>query len=147
MPRRPRNALPSYGVYHVTTRGVDRRAIVLDDVDRRRWMTLRADAADPFELITYAFCLMSNHYHLVVEATLRQVSLAAHRLNGLYAQTFNRRHDRTGHLYEQRPAVRTIGDDAYLRDPCDAVRAPPVRAALCGTAAEWRWPRSDFDGS
>jgi len=131
----------------VTTRGVDRRPIVLDDFDRRRWMSFRADAATRFELITYACCRMGNHSHLVVESALAHVSLAVHRVNGLYAQTFNRRHARTGHLYEQRPAFRTVGDDDYLEGACEYVRANPVRAGLCRDPAEWRWAGSDFDGA
>ena len=110
-------------------------------------MTLRAEAASRFDLITYAFCLMGNHYHLVVESALSHVSLAVHRLNGLYAQAFNRRHTRTGHLYEQRPAVRAVDDDAYLERACEYVRANPVRAGLCLDPADWRWSGSDFDGA
>lgn len=144
MPRRPRSSLPSYGVFHVSIRGVDQRAIVLDDFDRLRWTSLRDDAAARFELITYVYCLMTNHYHWVVEASLKQVSLAAHRLNGIYAQGFNRRHARTGHLYSQRPDVRTVEDDDYFDDACDYVLANPVRAGLCPRPADWRWSGSDF---
>src|SRR4051794_24759783 len=139
MARRPRSSLPQHGVYHLTTRGVDRCAIVRDDLDRERWMLLRADAAARFELVTHAFCLMTNHYHAILEGSLRRVSLFAHRLNGLYAQPFNRRHARTGHLYEERPGIRLIADDDHLERACDYVRANPVRAGLCVTAADWPW--------
>jgi REP element-mobilizing transposase RayT len=144
MPRRPRSSLPSYGVFHLSTRGVDRCSIVLDDFDRRRWVWLRQDAARRFELITYAYCLMTNHYHWVVEASLEQVSRAAHRLNGIYAQGFNLRYARTGHLFGQRPDLRRIEDDEYLEDACDYVRANPVRAGLCARPADWPWSGSDF---
>lgn len=144
MPRRPRSALPSYGVFHLSTRGVDRRAIVADDFDRRRWLALRADAAARFELITYAYSLMTNHYHWIAEASLDQISRAAHRLNGIYAQGFNRRYGRTGHLYGQRPDVRTIEADDYLEDACDYVCANPVRTGLCDRPGDWPWSGSDF---
>jgi putative transposase len=144
MPRRPRSSLPSYGVFHVSIRGVDRRPIVVDEFDRRRWVSLREEAAVRFELITYVYCLMTNHYHWIVEASLKQVSLAAHRLNGIYAQGFNRRHGRTGHLYEQRPDLRRVEADDYLEDACDYVRANPVRAGLCVRPGDWPWSGSDF---
>lgn len=144
MPRRPRSALPAYGVFHLSIRGVDRCPIVADDFDRRRWMSLREEAAARFELITYVYCLMTNHYHWIVEASLQQVSLAAHRLDGLYAQGFNRRHARTGHLFAQWPDIRTIEDGDYFEDACDYVRANPVRSGLCTRSADWRWSGSDF---
>jgi REP element-mobilizing transposase RayT len=117
---------------------------VLDDEDREAWMLLRAEAAARFELVTYAYCLMTNHYHVVVEAGLRRISLFAHRLNGLYAQGFNTRRSRTGHLFGQRPDIRVVADDEYLSDACAYVRANPVRAGLFGTPADWRWAGSDF---
>jgi putative transposase len=140
MPRRSRSSsLPDYGVFHVSTRGVDRAPIVLDDFDRTRWLGLRRDAEERFELITYVFCLMTNHYHLIVEAGIRQVSLALHRLNGIYAQGFNLRHGRSGHLYQSRPDIRSIADDDYFEGACDYVRPTPVRAGLCARPGDWPW--------
>jgi putative transposase len=143
MTRLPRSALPAYGVFHVTVRGVDRGPIVLDDRDRERWLALRRDSAARFGLVTHAYCLMTNHYHLVVESAMHQISLALHRLNGGYAVGFNRRHLRSGHLYGQRPQLRTIESDEYLHAACAYVRANPVRAGLCSRPGDWRWAGSD----
>jgi REP element-mobilizing transposase RayT len=126
-------------VYHLTTRGVDRLPIVLDDEDREYWMALRAEAAARFEIVTYAFCLMGNHWHAIVGGSLRRVSRFAHRLNGLYAQGFNTRRARSGHLFGQRPDIRVIADDEYLDAACAYVRANPVRAGLCASPRDWPW--------
>ncbi len=144
MTRRPRLWLPSYGTYHMTTRGVDRMPIVEDDFDRRRWVSLRRDAFGRFEIATYAWCLMTNHYHAIVEGSLTDISRALQRLNGVYAQRFNARHVRTGHLYEQRPDIRLVADDEHFENGCDYVRANPVRAGLCMRAGDWPWAGSDF---
>jgi REP element-mobilizing transposase RayT len=142
--RRPRLWLPQHGVYHVTLRGVDRRDIVRDDFDRRRWVRLRRQSFARFDIGTHVWCLMTNHYHLLVEGKLTDISRALHRLNGMYAQRFNTRHDRSGSLYEQRPRIGPIGEDEHLEAAQAYVRANPVRAGLCTTPADWEWSGGDF---
>jgi len=94
--------LPPDAIYHVTTRGVARMPIVADDADRERWSSLLRRCTARFRWKVHAHCLMTNHFHLVVEATLDDLSLGMHRLNGVYAQRFNERHDRVGHLFQER---------------------------------------------
>ena len=139
MPRRPRSNLPAYGVFHVTARGVARAPIALDDADRLAWMRLRAEVDDRFGWITYAFCLMGNHYHLVVEAALDRLSRGLHRLNGVYAQRFNARHDRVGHVFQARFDARSIESDDYAEAACAYVLANPVRAGCCRRPGDWPW--------
>jgi putative transposase len=100
--RRPRNELPEHGVFHVTTRGVARTAIFRDDDERRLFLRLLADVVRRNEWRCHAFCLMTNHYHLVVEAFVWRLAVGMQRLNGVYAQAFNRRHTRSGHLFGDR---------------------------------------------
>src|SRR5947209_14459142 len=101
MPRRPRRELPS-GYLHITSRGVAGGLIFLDDADRHRFVLLMTAVAELWGWRVIAWCLMGTHYHLVVEARREQMSYAVHRLNGLYAQGFNHRHERRGHLFENR---------------------------------------------
>jgi REP element-mobilizing transposase RayT len=122
-------------------------SIVRDDFDRRRWVSLRRDSFGRVDVGTYAWCLMGNHFHMIVEGALADISKALHRLNGVYAQRFNSRHIRTGHLYEQRPGIRVIGDDEYLENGCDYLRANPVRAGLCEKPDDWPWAGGDFYAS
>ena len=87
----------------------------------------------------HAYCLMNNHYHLLVECELAALSMGEHRLNGIYAQRFNRRHDRVGHLFQERFHAQVIRDDEHFANACEYVWNNPVRAGLCVEAREWPW--------
>jgi len=126
-------------VYHVTARGVARTAIALDDEDRRRFLVLLARETRRQQWRTYAFCLMPNHYHVVLEATREQLSRGLHRLNGELALSFNERHGRWGHLFGDRFAAWMIRDEDHLREAVAYVLHNPVRAGLCELASDWRW--------
>jgi REP element-mobilizing transposase RayT len=82
---------------------------------------------------------MPNHYHLIVEATRGDLSLGMHRLNGRYAQRFNQRHDRVGHLFQNRFASYVIENDEHYERAMAYVRANPVEAGLCHRIADWPW--------
>ena len=86
-----------------------------------------------------AYCLMPNHLHLVVDATIDQLGLAMHRINGLYAQRFNRVHGYRGHLFQGRYHANPIQDDAHLPGSIRYVVLNPVRAGLCREPKHWRW--------
>jgi REP element-mobilizing transposase RayT len=118
---------------------VDRLAISRDDFDRAAWAALLERTVRRFELTLHAYCLMPNHFHLVVESELNDLSRGMHHLNGIYAQRFNRRHERSGHLFQERFGVRPIGDEAYLYGACAYVLDNPVRAGLCESADDWPW--------
>ena len=138
MPRRPRNVLGD-GTYHVTARGVGRTEIFLDDHDYRLFIRLFADVANRYAWHCHAFCLMPNHYHLVVAAQLEQLSGGLQRLNGIYAQGFNRRYERWGHLFGDRFESRLIETERHLRAACRYVIDNPVRARLCRERRDWPW--------
>ena len=137
--RRPRHYLPPEGIYHVTTRGVARTAIFLNDDEHRFFLRLFADIVWRHDWRVHAFCLMPNHYHLVVETQLRRLSAGIHRLNGLYAQGFNRRHKRWGHLFGERFAAWVVEGDEHYVNTCEYVLQNPVRAGLVRQAADWPW--------
>lgn len=147
MPRVPRSALPEAGYFHVTARGAGRIAIVRDDDDRRRFLQLLASAGKRVGWQVYAYCLMDTHYHVVVEAERDALSRALHRVNGVYAQGFNRRHGRWGHLFGERFAAWVVLDEGHLIAACRYVLRNPVRAGLCERAAEWPWSGSSFRGA
>lgn len=143
MARLPRYVFPD-GTYHVGTRGVDGTSIFRDDDDRRLFLRLFADVVTRNEWIVHTFCLMTNHYHLVIEAFRDDMSDGFHRLNGVYAQTFNRRYVRKGHLFGDRFWCNLIEDDEELTTVCRYVLANPVRAGLCPDPAAWRWSGSRY---
>jgi putative transposase len=102
-------------------------------------MRLLRDVVRSHRWNCYAFCLMGTHYHLVVAAERPALSAGLQRLNGVYAQLFNGRHDRTGHLFGDRFHAWVIADERHLRATCAYVLENPVRAGLCATASEWPW--------
>lgn len=139
MPRLARYLLPERGIYHVTTRGVARQAISRDDADRRLFLALLAKATRRTDWVCHAFCLMPNHHHLIVETHQDLLSVGLRLLNGLYAQAFNERHERSGHLFGDRYAAFVIRDDDHLRAATAYVLQNPVRARLCRHADDWPW--------
>ena len=116
-----------------------KQPIFLDDADYERFLQTLADVVERFGWICHAYCLMPNHYHLLVETPRPTLSDGMERLNGLYAQYFNRRHGVEGHVFERRfRSVRVIGE-GHLLELSRYIVLNPVRAGLCGTPAGWRW--------
>jgi putative transposase len=107
VPRQPRSQLPN-GIYHVASRGINHGAIFLDDVDRKGFLSLLGKVVLENERQCHAYCLMTNHYHLIVETTRESLSRGMRSLNGGYARRFNERHDRDGHLFRNRYSVYVI---------------------------------------
>jgi putative transposase len=138
MPRPPR-VLIAGGIYHVTSRGNRRQAIFQDDYDRRRFLALRDRIVRRYGWRQHAFCLMTNHFHLLVETPQPNLSRAMQRLNSEYAGYFNDRFGLVGHLFQQRFASRVIETDEYFAEAMRYIAFNPVRAGLCSHPSEWPW--------
>jgi putative transposase len=134
-----RLALPSPATYHVTSRGVAQCDIYLDTEDRRQFVRLLQRVARRWNWRCPAYTLMTNHYHVLVDARIDDVSLGMRTLNGAYARQFNERHARVGHLYQGRFEIRVLRDDEHLENASEYIWNNCVRAGLCETAAEWPW--------
>jgi REP-associated tyrosine transposase len=143
MARRKRSLLPD-GTYHLGTRGVDRCTVYVDDDDRRAFLSLLAWVVDDYHWHVHSLCLMKNHYHLVVETEQWLLSLGMQRLNGRYAEHFNRRFKRTGHLWGDRFWTRYVEDEEHLVGVCEYVVNNPVRAGLVPHARDWPWSASRY---
>jgi len=136
--RPPRLQFPD-AIYHVSARGNERAAIYRADGDRRHFLELLADAVKHEHWRVLAYCLMTNHYHLLVQTPVPNLARGMRQLNGVYAQSFNRRHARVGHLFQGRYGARIVQDDEHLLLAVRYVVRNPVRARLCGDPGEWRW--------
>lgn len=143
MARLPRYVFPD-GIYHVVTRGVATTPVYRDDDDRRFFLGLLGAIASRNDWVVHAFCLMTTHYHLVVEALRDQLSNGMHRLNGAYAEQFNQRYNRRGHLWGDRFWSGLIESDEELEATWRYVLENPVRAGLCEDAAAWPWSGSRY---
>src|SRR3954454_6778519 len=147
MARRARcDSLPPAGVYHVTARGVARQAISVDDHDRVRFVVLLNGARRQKGWQLLAYCLMPNHFHLVVACALERLSDGMHFLNFRYAQRFNERHDRIRHLFQDRFGARAVEGDEHFENVCEYVLNNPVRAGLCAELGDWRWSGGELLG-
>ena len=150
MARRPRRELVD-GVFHTTARGTNRTRIVEDTIDCDVFTSLLRRVARRWKWRLYAFCLMPNHYHVVVAAKLEHLSRGMHALNGPHATRFNRRHGRSGHLFQERYDARLIDGDEYVEAACRYVLHNPVRAGVVDHALDWPWSggeaRHALDGS
>jgi REP element-mobilizing transposase RayT len=127
--------LPPTGVYHVTARGVARQTIYADDEDRSYFVSLLRRARRRWGWHLYAYCLMSNHFHVVVATELDRLSRGMHLLNFRYAQSFNARHDRVGHLFQNRFDARSIEADEHFVASCAYVLENAERAGM----PDWPW--------
>jgi putative transposase len=143
MPRLPRSLLPD-GLFHVAARGVAKMAIYRDDRDRRDFLGLLAYTVGTFERECIAFCLMTTHYHLVLAATRENLSDGMQVLNRDYAQSFNGKYARWGHVFGDRFWSRALTEEE-LETTCLYVLMNPVRAGLCKTMAGWRWSACRFE--
>lgn len=126
-------------LYHVTSRGNGRRAIFLDDDDRTRFLQILARVRERFSWVCHAYCLLGNHYHLVVETPRANLARGMQQLGSAYAQTFNHRHGRTGHVLQGRYRAILVEKEQHLLEVARYVVLNPVRARLCRDAAEWNW--------
>jgi putative transposase len=144
VPRRPRSSLPDDAIYQVTVRGVNRSNIVFDEVDRNALQELVVRTEQRFGWCYDVYCLMTTHLHLVLPAKLASLSAGMHWLNGIWAQRMNRRHNRTGHLFENRFSAWVIRDERHWLATCRYVLENPVRAGLCTDARDWPWSGGRF---
>jgi REP element-mobilizing transposase RayT len=127
------------GIYHVTARGNERKAIYRDMTDRERFLEVLARTLERFRWSCLAYCLMTNHYHLLVRTLGRNLSRGMRDLNGIYAQAFNRRYGRDGHLFQGRYRAVLVESDEHLLSAVAYIVRNPVRAGMCSSPAEWRW--------
>jgi REP element-mobilizing transposase RayT len=126
-------------IYHVTSRGNLRALIFLCDEDRARFLGLVERACVRDDLICHAYCLMGNHYHLLVETPRANLGAAMHRINRGYARQFNIVHEREGHVFERRYRSWIMRGSGRQMEAARYIVRNPVRAGLCGSPDEWPW--------
>ena len=126
-------------IYHVTARGNAQSAIFLDEEDRALFLSCLAEAVTRFHWQCHAYCLMDNHYHLLVETPDGNLSQGMRQLNGVYTQRFNRRHRRVGHVFQGRFKAILVERDSYLLELCRYVVLNPIRAHMVKRIESYAW--------
>lgn len=136
---RPLRIFLPNGIYHVVSRGSDRRPVFRLDKDRELFLDRLQLMVERYRLPCLAYCLMDNHYHLIVITPDARLSAAMQELNGGYSKRFNATHGRSAHLFRNRFMAQLIGDDSYLLTACRYIAHNPVRAGLCQEPSAWKW--------
>jgi REP element-mobilizing transposase RayT len=138
MARQARNETEA-GVHHVWARGVERRVIFVDDDDRRLYLRLLRGVVQQYGWRLLAYCLMPNHVHLLIETREPNLGKGMHMLHGPYAQLFNERYARVGHLFQSRFGNREVHDELDVASVLSYIALNPVVAGLCRSPDEWDW--------
>ena len=138
MPRKHREDFAG-AVHHIFALGVDGRPIFVDDLDRRSYLEQLAEEIARREWRCLSYCLMRNHVHLLLETPQANLSVGMQRLHGTYAQRFNRRHDRRGHLWAGRFGSKRIEDDAQMWMTVGYIARNPIEAKIVRAAGDWPW--------
>jgi len=126
-------------LYHVTTRGNARQAIFLSGEDFTNFLSTLSSVVKRYHFLLHAYCLMDNHYHLLVETPEGNLSKGMRQLNGLYAQHFNQKHQRVGHLLQGRYHSILVDKENYLLELCRYIVLNPVRAGMVKEPKDYRW--------
>lgn len=127
-------------LYHVTSRGDRREDIFDDDDDRLRFLEILGTVVTNYHWLCHGYCLMNNHYHLVIETLDSNLSKGMRQLNGVYTQASNRRHKRSGHLFQGRYKAILVDKDPYLLELVRYVVLNPVRAkGMVRRLEDWPW--------
>ena len=128
MPRKPRIEIPGY--YHVVNRGVERRVVFEEPQDYEKFENLLHEQAEVYGVTIHNYCLMSNHYHLLLQIEKPVLSKFMRQLNASYAIYFNKKYGRSGHLWQGRFKSWFVTDEAYLYALILYIEQNPVRAGV-----------------
>ena len=126
-------------VYHVMARGNARSPIYLDDADRGMFLNVLGRVVSDFNWLCHAYCLLTNHYHLLIETSEGNLSAGMRQLNGVYTQRFHKVHGSSGHLFQGRFKSILVDKDSYLLQLCRYILLNPVRAGLVRDPADFKW--------
>ena len=126
-------------VYHVMSRGDGCRPIVRTNKDREAFLVILEEATKRFNILIHGFCLMTNHYHLLVETPDGNLADVMHYINGVYTTRYNARNKTVGHVYQGRYKAILVERDEYLLCLCRYIVLNPVRAGIVEHPAEYEW--------
>ena len=126
-------------LYHITSRGNARKSIFAGDEDRKIFLDTLTKVNEKYNFLCHAYCLMNNHYHLLIETPDGNLSKGMRHLNGVYTQRYNRRNKKTGHVFQGRYKAILIQKENHLLEVCRYIVLNPVRARAVKSPGEWKW--------
>jgi len=126
-------------LYHITSRGNARQTIFFDEEDFTDFLTVLGQVTKRYQLLLHSYCLMHNHYHLLIETPEGNLARGMRQLNGTYTQHANQRHQRVGHILQGRYRSILIDKENYLLELSRYIALNPVRANLVEDPKDWPW--------
>lgn len=126
-------------LYHITSRGDDRKKIFIDEQDYQKFLKYLKTAKERFNFYLYAYCLMGNHYHLFLEITQVNLSKIMQYINTAYTSYYNVKHNRCGHLFQGRFKSILVEADSYFTELTRYIHLNPVRAKIVDSPEKYRW--------
>jgi len=136
---RPLRVVFAGAVYHLISRGNNRGRVFHGKADYEAFFAVLEQTVDRFGWLCHSYCLMGNHYHLLMETPLPNLPSGMRQLNGVFTQRYNKRRGRVGHLFQARYTSILVERDSHLLTLVRYVAWNPVRAGLCSEPAAWRW--------
>ena len=125
--------------YHITSRGNERKAVFKSERDREKFLCYLGSATERYAAIVHVYCLMDNHYHLLLETPAGNLSQIMHHINGAYTTYYNTKRERSGHLFQGRFKAILIEADEYAKELSRYMHLNPIRARLCAHPEEYPW--------
>lgn len=126
-------------LYHITSRGNERKPIYFGDADFEMFLSILGNVCERYNWVVHAYCLMTNHYHLLLETPEANLSKGMRQLNGTFTQAINRKHLRVGHLFQGRYKAILVEKDSYLLELSRYVVLNPLRANMVQSLDCWPW--------
>jgi putative transposase len=136
---RPLRILYPGAVYHITSRGNERKAVFRSIRDREKFLEYLESAVDKYQALIHAYCLMDNHYHLLLETPSGNLPRIMRHINGAYTTYFNVKRDRAGHLFQGRYKAILVEKDEYAKELSRYIHLNPVRAKMVEAPEEYVW--------
>jgi putative transposase len=141
---RPLRLQFSGAVYHLTSRGNRQGHIYHSDEDRKIFLDILGKIVKRYNWVCHGYCLMDNHYHLLIETVDANLSLGMRQLNGMYTQYNNRRHGKVGHVFQGRYKSILVEKDHHLLELCRYIVLNPVKAKMTVHPGKWQWSSYHF---
>ncbi len=127
------------GIYHIVQRGADRRLLFSDDYDHMKFLSILRKSKQESDFFLYAYCLMSNHFHLLLKQNSDPLELIFKKIGCSYVYYYNLKYELHGHLFQDRFRSEAVETDEYFLDVLRYICQNPVKAAICKLPEEYNW--------
>ena len=147
MARKPREKSNS-GIYHIILRGINRQSIFEDDEDRQKLIEVLAKSKEMSQCRIFAYCLMDNHVHILLQEIEESISMTIQRFSSSYVIWYNGKHERCGHLFQERFKSEAVETDSYFLTVLRYIHQNPIKAKIVKDVANYKWSSySEYTGS